>query len=560
MRKSIAIVEKWSDISHVKRALGNQLYGIKQAHKQLSSTVISHVQKCFTYALHQNRDNAASMSQSITNITAHLFGEHDQCGEWCQYVKDPGSYRHKGLPHGKDLSSPQLRVALENILSVYSKNTAKLAPLASSQRNKSFNNVVASKAPKSRHYGSSQSNDFRVAAAVCQTNIGHGFVSDVVQSASLSPSSRSSKKYMGSLESARQRSSLRKSKPETKRRRLEVRQTRTQQQASHEIREGVTYQSGCSMRADGTESGSTEIPAPVVEPNFTPIAELKGIWSIVVDVETTDTTYSAEMTLLSAADLDGDGQFSTYILPEGDVSTTATKVTGLSVGRRSGRRVLLHHGKEVASCSTRDAMLSFLAWARSPFCLLTHNAKALDYQVLMSAACTSNVLEEFEKGCVGFVDTLPLLKGVFEQAPTNRLGDLYLAATGTTFAAHDATADVAALKQVLLKSKATPEKLAAHSFSAASARQRFMYLRARNEKVGTLKLLTSGKVVSSSMAAKIAGSGLDYSHLKRAYDADKQDGLKALLHEEVPGSKKPRVTKSSKVLSALCEHFSSGGC
>ena len=59
------------------------------------------------------------------------------------------------------------------------KNADKLAPLGSSQANESLNNTIGSKAPKICHCGASESNDFRVARAVSQENIGHTYVSEV---------------------------------------------------------------------------------------------------------------------------------------------------------------------------------------------------------------------------------------------------------------------------------------------------------------------------------------------------------------------------------------------
>ena len=62
---------------------------------------------------------------------------------------------------------------------VYASNAKKLAPLGSSQANEALHNTIGSKAPKIRHYRSSKNNDFRVACAVGQKNLGHSYVSQV---------------------------------------------------------------------------------------------------------------------------------------------------------------------------------------------------------------------------------------------------------------------------------------------------------------------------------------------------------------------------------------------
>ena len=64
-------------------------------------------------------------------------------------------------------------------MDIFVQNSEKLAPLGSSQSNEALNNPIGSKAPKIRHYGGSESNDFRVACAVSQKNVGYSYVAKV---------------------------------------------------------------------------------------------------------------------------------------------------------------------------------------------------------------------------------------------------------------------------------------------------------------------------------------------------------------------------------------------
>ena len=121
---------------------------------------------------------------------------------------------------------------------MYADNAAKLAPLGSFQRNESFHNTIASKAPKFRHYGSSESNDVRVAAAVCEQNLGHQYVVSVVQSGALSPSENAAA-HSKRLQKKRKRAAEKKSEPAFKRRCLELRSARSAQQKAQEAREGT---------------------------------------------------------------------------------------------------------------------------------------------------------------------------------------------------------------------------------------------------------------------------------------------------------------------------------
>jgi hypothetical protein len=63
----------------------------------------------------------------------------------------------------------------------------KLAPVANSQRNESLKSVVGSKAPKIRFCGGSESNDYRVACAVAQTNIGHTYINQTLEAMGVEP-------------------------------------------------------------------------------------------------------------------------------------------------------------------------------------------------------------------------------------------------------------------------------------------------------------------------------------------------------------------------------------
>ena len=98
----------------------------------------------------------------------HVFGEHAVCDvNWCGYLKDPGSYRYRGLPCGRDLSNVELKKESISILSAYAKNADTLANRDSSQQNESLHNTIGNKCPKIRDY-SSGSGTFRTAPAFAQ--------------------------------------------------------------------------------------------------------------------------------------------------------------------------------------------------------------------------------------------------------------------------------------------------------------------------------------------------------------------------------------------------------
>ena len=78
-----------------------------------------------------------------------------------------------------------------DILEEYSTDTVviKLAPCANSQRNESLNSSIGSKNPKTRFYGGSEINDFRVACGVAQTNIGYNYIGKTLEVLNIEPGS-----------------------------------------------------------------------------------------------------------------------------------------------------------------------------------------------------------------------------------------------------------------------------------------------------------------------------------------------------------------------------------
>ena len=213
-------VEKNCDINHCKKGIGNALYQLKPKHKVLSTTVIRYIQKCFSYAIAQNKNEIEATKIALLNIVPHLYDEHDFCGEWCKHKSDP-TWKYKHLPYGQPLSDQVLRIHLEEIFQKQAKNASRLCPNASSNCNESFNMTVAAKAPKTKHYSKSESLDFRVAAAVCQKNIGEGYLPDVFKKASLSPG-KITQTASDRLDKKMEKRKLRAGTKKFKRRRLEL--------------------------------------------------------------------------------------------------------------------------------------------------------------------------------------------------------------------------------------------------------------------------------------------------------------------------------------------------
>ncbi|CAC5364668.1 unnamed protein product [Mytilus coruscus] len=102
-------------------------------------------------------DQNQGSEDGLRAITDHMVGNHTFCNEsWCGGLTKRDAYKHLNLPYGKDLTSKELKADLEKIFQNKLLTKAnQLSKLSSSQANESFNNTVASKAPKRSHYSGS---------------------------------------------------------------------------------------------------------------------------------------------------------------------------------------------------------------------------------------------------------------------------------------------------------------------------------------------------------------------------------------------------------------------
>lgn len=66
-------VLKQSDKNHTSKGVVSELYKISKSFKELTSTDIQYLKKCFNYCISQNQGDEISMAQAIKNIPYHAF-------------------------------------------------------------------------------------------------------------------------------------------------------------------------------------------------------------------------------------------------------------------------------------------------------------------------------------------------------------------------------------------------------------------------------------------------------------------------------------------------------
>ncbi|CAC5394753.1 unnamed protein product [Mytilus coruscus] len=183
-------LQKKDDQNHIKKGFSKKLYDLSKTFKELKHPeVIPYLVRCFMYAIKENNDSSENIKSAFSRLVQHIFGDHTLCtdAEWCTYKNDPEKFRYKSLPNGESLSNDALKKEISTLMEKYSTRAGTLQNMGSTQGNENFNQIVASKAPKSRFYGGSSSLSNRLSASVLQKNEGYTWLSKVNEASLLSP-------------------------------------------------------------------------------------------------------------------------------------------------------------------------------------------------------------------------------------------------------------------------------------------------------------------------------------------------------------------------------------
>lgn len=132
--------------------------------KKLSKSVIMHIQKCLKYIFAKNQGNRVGMEENLKALIPHQFGDHSLCKpHLCGYKRSPQEVcPHRSLPYRTSLKDPDLRTKLEKLFALVISNVDQYCDLGPSQQYEHANREVTLRAPKSLHYGNSESLEFRV--------------------------------------------------------------------------------------------------------------------------------------------------------------------------------------------------------------------------------------------------------------------------------------------------------------------------------------------------------------------------------------------------------------
>ena len=389
-------VKKLSDYNHTKKQLKSKLWKLNTTYKKdMTPAVIGHFVKCFSFALKCNKNDNTGMKANLQTLTPHFFGEHENCGKkWCGFHKNPKSYKQTIV-----LTNLKLRSEMKKIMEPLLKNMEKISPCASTRANESFNHMVSQKAPKSRHYCSSASLRTRVKCAVAQKNKSYKYVSEINRKCGLSPGKITTRRCQ-MMEKKRKQVLRYKATPQFKQRQLEASFQIAKTEATKELQEGTSYETGCGL-ANSSEIGT--ISPPTKAPNTRPI-ELNGdeLEMVFFDIETTSLGMDYDIVQLSARSKLS--SFNVYITPSKPMNKNASEVTGLTLVHS----IFCHNGRRVNEATTpQTAATQFVSWLQDipkPVILYGHNCKAFDSPRLIKLLQLYRLLPPFTEKVEGFVD------------------------------------------------------------------------------------------------------------------------------------------------------------
>ncbi|XP_063448459.1 uncharacterized protein LOC134727990 [Mytilus trossulus] len=548
-------IEKISDRNHLKKILGNSLYSLKKNHPVLTVKIIKYLQSCFNYIIAQGEGNPEQIAKDLNALSKHPFGDHQCCSSrGCKFLSNPKSV-FKSFPQGKPLSGSGLQKSLESVFEGYAKNSLKLSTVGSTQANESFNRMVSAKAPKHVHYSSSGNLNYRVAASFAQKNTGHRYLVNVNKKLGLSPGYHTQRlARLRDCQRSKQRALA--TTRAFKRKRLEKKakmKLMYQKLASAEVREGVSYQTGCSLDA-AISDDIQSIPAPVITPEYLPLEPktLNDSCMTYFDVETTGLGRDSHIIQLSAVNSQNT-KFNRYIKPARPILPQASEVTGLKF--QNGK--MYHDDREVQSIGIYNALKAFILFLKEIHntVLVGHNSKIFDVPILINALEKNGLLNNFMSSVKGFIDTLPLFKECIPNQPSYSQPKIYNALFGELYSAHDSMEDVVVLRRLF--EKISPSLVLKSKFCGTneSVMQLYQHRNCTKGLLTTLRPLTNSKTITNCMATKIASSGLGLSHLKLAHKRDRQQGKENLFTELCGHPSKARVTKSKKIIQATSTYL-----
>eukprot|EP00112_Aurelia_sp_Birch-Aquarium-sp1_P014841 Seg323.9 transcript_id=Seg323.9/GoldUCD/mRNA.D3Y31 product="hypothetical protein" protein_id=Seg323.9/GoldUCD/D3Y31 len=577
-------IEKWADKNHVLRTLGKKLHESRtlnfgQGNDKLNEKTKEYILSCFATALAQHKGDAEGLKASLKSIIPHAFGEHNLCGSWCGYVKDPKSYVHRNLPGGRDLVGDGLRCFLEETLMPYmtDETVKKLAPSGSTQRNECINHVIASKYLKIRFYGSSESSDYRTAAGIAQFNENYGYLSPVLQRFGRDRCSDTLTNYIQKYSKKREKQRQRQATLNFKRARKSNKKSRKSKDNINETIEGTSYATGLGLLTSDVTFIQETLASPQqekeLEDGLQVNCERKPVYNradssdrlkiIFYDLETGGLTKDSEIlqvSMLEAYPSESKSELSIYIMPTKKFDPSSSKIHGLKVSYATGKKELLNKdGNVLPTVTHMEAVTEILEFLKlkmvegnGRILFVAHNGHTLDQSHLLKFLDKGGPLNIDEK-FLYFGDSLPACRKVFKgKTKSFKLIDIHkLLFPDQSFIAHDALEDIKALKSIcchLQHEEQIVHEIVGNSRQLSSIRLKELYdAKERSNENSLTKFLSLDRA-----SQRIAKLGISVKILNEMWS---KFGPKMCLSFFATKQKKGKLPRVTKDINELCKLY-----
>lgn len=487
------------DLNHGARAMGKFAYEIFPNNGACTG-IAATAKKYYTYCIkqgHENGDDPDTISASLRNaFGCHLFGIHDECGDWCCAKNNP-NYRPHGLPMQKYLGERH-RLGINKIMEKYCNPgvVSQFKPGRHTNANEGLHRLQTELAPKAVFWKNG-TYDRRMDLAAGLYNDGYEkYMASVHDYGGMGKLSNIQKYYYSNFDRRKKRHRLTKQTSKSKRRRRFGREAMTKEALEKEHSEPPTYSSGMGfdiLDSAGTNKrkecenclgqGHSKRQCPhaqgVRKPGPLSATEVltPGQVMVIYDFETTGKdVYSAKPVSFSMQtlviqeggfDTSNTKTYTTFIDPGIPIPPEATAVHGISdsdiIGKPKWSQVSVEIGKRILEASN-DA--GHVLGSRDNW-LLGMNSNSFDMRI--GEFCLSDSPNSWcgilrESRVVGVIDLMTLTKkplSLFEHRGINGRSSqekIYKALTGADMKdAHSADGDVRGLVGILTSSKSIVE-------------------------------------------------------------------------------------------------------
>ena len=214
---------------------------------------------------------------------------------------------------------------------------------------------------------------------------------------------------------------------------------------------------------------------------------------------------------------------------------------------------MVSSGKIVDAAPIHIALDDFITWLTKfrNILLVAHNGRRFDFPVLESALLKTD--NENKLKVSGYIDSLSVFKKQFPDQKNHTQENLAFELLHITYNAHNAVADVDALRSLL--GLCNNETLMAHSFSQGDVHDTLLFNIQKARNIRSLDTFVCRGIMKRPTAENIAGSGLNLQHLKLIHQRSGEDGIRDVFTARNCDGQ-PRVTTSKKVLEDVIPKMS----